>query len=367
MSQVKNSCTPNSNYVLLAEIVKEKSGQSFKAFTDSALFEPLGMDHSFFLDQPYELIKNRAASYYKSANQFTNALHNVFTLGDGGMFSNIEDLSKWVMNYYTYKIGNAKDIVQLSKKGVLNDGSIIPYALGIEVNQYKGFNELTHGGSLAGYRTNISVFPDIKMGFIILSNNGSVNAVAKTNQLADIFLKNYPASSFTSSTAQKAVMKYYPPDTQFIKSISGTYISDDGHQFKFQSNGDSLIWQTGVSSRRLVQTSKEVFEDTIAQVKFKFQVSAKDTIAQQTFPGYNRLLTKYIFDSSFITKDAAIYTGTYFSSELESRVEVVFKDGGLWLISPKHGEQKLQVLDRYNMLLENTGPLRFFTDGRRKL
>lgn len=357
----------NSNYVLLAEIVKERSGQSFKAFTDSALFKPLGMENSFFLDQPYELIKNRAASYYKNANGFVNALHNVFTLGDGGMFSNIEDLSRWVMNFYNHKVGSAEDISQFSQNGVLNDGSKIPYALGITANEYKGFKQFTHGGALAGYRTNIAVFPELKISFIVLSNNGSVNAAAKSNQLADIFLKNYPPSTFPSNAVQTTQVKYYPVDSQIIKLFSGNYISDDGFQFKFQSNGENLLWESRTGSRRLVQTSKEKFEDSLSQVKFRFSVSAKDTIAQQSFTGYNRVLTKYIPDTSFVSNNVAIYSGTYFSPELESRVEVIFNNGGLFLKFPKSGEQKLQVLDRYNMLLENAGlHLKFFTDGRKR-
>jgi len=358
----------NSNYVLLAEIVKEKSGQSFKAFTDSALFKPLGMESSFFLDEPYQLIKNRAASYYKTANQFDNALHNVFTLGDGGMFSNIEDLSKWVMNFYNPKIGNAEDVIHFTQNGVLNNGSKIPYALGIIANQYKGFKQFTHGGALAGYRTNIAVFPELKMAFIILSNNGSVNPADKSNQLADIFLKNY-TTSLQSNTVQKTLVKYYPIDSQFIKLVSGNYISDDGVQSKFQYTGQNLLWESGTNSSHLVQTGKEIFEDSLAQVKFKFSMSAKDTTAQQfLFTGYNRVLTKYIPDSTFISDAPAIYTGTYFSPELESRVEIIFKDGGFLIKSPKYGERRLKILDRYNMLFGNSNRhLKFFTDGRKQV
>lgn len=357
----------NSNYVLLAEIVKERSGKSFKAFVDSALFKPLDMKHSFFLDEPNKLVKNRAASYYKTGNQFNNAPHEVFTLGDGGMFSNIEDLSKWVMNFYNPKVGSAEDISKFGENGILNDGSKIPYALGIVTNQYKGLKQYTHSGSLAGFRTNISVFPELKIAFIVLSNNGTVNATAKSNQLADIFLKNYNPPVSPSSSSETALVRYHPADSQYIKLFNGNYISDDGLRFKFQSNGEVLIWETPSGSKPLVQTGKEMFVDSASQVKFKFSVSANDTTAHQSFTGYNRLLTKYIPDSSFVSNAAASYTGTYFSPELESRLEIIFSDGRLLLKSPKYGEEKLQVLDRYNMLIGTGGiHLKFFMDRKKQ-
>jgi len=220
---------------------------------------------------------------------------------------------------------------------------------------------------LAGYRTNIAVFPELKMAFIVLSNNGSVNTVAKSNQLADIFLKNYTPSILPSTAVQTTQVKYHPVDSQFIKLFNGNYISDDGIQFKFQSNGENLVWETRTGSRRLLQTGKEIFEDSLSQVKFKFSASARDTIAQQSFTGYNRVLTKYIPDSSFVSNAPGTYTGIYFSPELESRVEIIFRDNGLLLKSPKYGEQKLQVLDKYNMLLGNAGiHLKFFVDGRKR-
>src|SRR5205823_4954438 len=53
----------NSGYTLLGEIVKAASGQSLRAFTDSAIFRPLGMAHTHFHDNYTELEIGRAYSY----------------------------------------------------------------------------------------------------------------------------------------------------------------------------------------------------------------------------------------------------------------------------------------------------------------
>lgn len=54
----------NSGYLMLAEIVRIVSGQSFRQFADVNIFKPLGMTHSRFHDNYRELLKNRATSYF---------------------------------------------------------------------------------------------------------------------------------------------------------------------------------------------------------------------------------------------------------------------------------------------------------------
>src|SRR3954469_9128609 len=56
----------NSNFVLLSEIVKRASGLTFRVFVDSAIFKPLGMLNSRFVDDNQEVVVNRVPSYYSS-------------------------------------------------------------------------------------------------------------------------------------------------------------------------------------------------------------------------------------------------------------------------------------------------------------
>src|SRR5687768_3659481 len=69
----------NSNYILLAEIVRSVSRKSFRAFADSAIFKPLKMHNSHFHDDYSELVKERAVSYWAiNNNRYKNAFQNVY-------------------------------------------------------------------------------------------------------------------------------------------------------------------------------------------------------------------------------------------------------------------------------------------------
>ena len=57
----------NSNYILFAFIVKRVSGMSLATFTQKYIFEPVGMTHTQWRDDPNRIVPNRAIAYSKSA------------------------------------------------------------------------------------------------------------------------------------------------------------------------------------------------------------------------------------------------------------------------------------------------------------
>lgn len=275
----------NSNFVLLSEIVKGVSGKSFRAFADSAIFKPLSMANTHFQDDYAELIKNRAFSYQKiDSNHFANDFQNVYTLGDGGLFTNVEDMAKWITNFYNTSAGDSSDIHQLAEKGKLNNKKEINYALGITVDNYKGKKVFSHGGALAGYRTFTCIFPNLKMGFIVFSNVGDFNPLVKAFQVANFFLD--PEKTGNAEALQK-------------KENSTTY-----SEGLFQSNGFSGNSQD---------------EEPLSQ--------------------------KQVVDTNWSDKQLQAYTGIFYCSELDCRYSIALKDHKLFLTSNKYDDAKLDLVD----------------------
>ena len=190
----------NSGFTMLAEIVKAASGQTLRQFTDSAIFKPLGMTNTHVHDDYTEIEKNRSYSYErKDSSNFTNDILSYSVAGATSLFTNINDMSKWIMNFYDHKVGDEKDIETLTQNARLNNGKVLDYASGIVNDKWKGWRQYSHGGADAGYRTFVSVFPDLKMGFIVFSNIGEFNTGQKAHQMADLFIKD--------TTAQMEVVK----------------------------------------------------------------------------------------------------------------------------------------------------------------
>src|SRR4029079_1468907 len=112
----------NSGFTMLAEIVKSVSGQSLKSFTDSAIFKPLRMTNTHFHDEYTEIVKNRSQSYSRiSSTKFANSILSYSTAGATSLFSNVDDLSKWVMHFYDPKQTDQKTVALLTQNAILNN------------------------------------------------------------------------------------------------------------------------------------------------------------------------------------------------------------------------------------------------------
>jgi len=87
----------NSGYVVLSLIVAKVSGQSFPEFLHQRIFAPLQMNNTIAYVKDKNEITNRAYGHTKEGNTWkqTDQSSTSATLGDGGIYSSLEDLAKW--------------------------------------------------------------------------------------------------------------------------------------------------------------------------------------------------------------------------------------------------------------------------------
>jgi CubicO group peptidase (beta-lactamase class C family) len=351
----EQSSYSNSGYTMLAEIVKAVSGQTLRQFADSAIFKPLGMNNTHFHDDYTEVVKNRSYSYGRSgSNGFTNSVLSYSNAGATSLFTNATDMARWITNFYAPKVGTPSDIEQLAHKGKLNNGRELSYALGIVVDQYKGWKQYLHGGGDAGYRTFVTVFPDLKMGFMVFSNLGDFNPYARVYELADVFIKDTAAKGNSSLADAVEDSRAILNDTLSAKRFAGHYISDGGAQFDFTLRDRKLYWERNGRSDVLVKTEKDTF--VVAQtpeVKFVFGTQGKgDTVVKQYWPEGDRVLEKYTPISVLSDKQLQAYTGTYYCPELDSKYTIVLKNGSLMLTHRKYEDTPLKLVGKNDLLTD---------------
>ena len=340
--EIYNYC--NSGYTLLSEIVKSVTGKTLRQFTDSAIFKPLGMNNTHFHDNYEEIDKNRAYSYQrKGQNSFSNSVLSYSNSGATSLFTNINDLSKWVMNFYKPVAGDLKDIQQLTQKGKLNNGKELNYAHGIVVDKYKGWVQYSHGGSDAGYRTYLLVFPDVKTGFIQFSNLGDFD-LNKVFILADMFIKD---TAKLNVTAQKSVIdssRAVLKDSVYMKKYLGNYISEEGNLFSIELKQGMLKYKFNNQPKALVPQGKDHFYNLDdAAVTCDFRINGKDTIINMKTPDQSFILRKYNINQKLTDAALMKYTGTFSSPELDCSYRIILKDHALFLTHDKYPDQKIRL------------------------
>ena len=84
----------NSGYALLALIRSRASGQRFAAFLRERIFEPLGMQATVAFENGVSTVPSRAYGYSTGDGtwQRTDQSSTSAVLGDGGIYSSIDDL-----------------------------------------------------------------------------------------------------------------------------------------------------------------------------------------------------------------------------------------------------------------------------------
>ena len=239
----------NTGYNLLAEIVETVTGDLFREWTDTHIFKPLGMTNSHFHDDYEMILKNRAYSYQAVENGgFKHAVNNTTALGSSSLYSTVEDLAKWILNFDNTRIGAQTVIEQMHERGVLNNGEQINYALGLNIGEYRGLKTVGHSGSWRGFRSHLMRFPDQKFGVVILCNLDTFNPLGLAEKVADIYLTDVLApeeASESDKTEESAEdTKFEPMAPEQLMEFEGDYYAEElDTTYTICVGGDQLVAQ----------------------------------------------------------------------------------------------------------------------------
>lgn len=162
----------NSGYSLLALVVEAVSRQPFAQFLKKNIFEPLGMNHTVAYENGISTVNNRAYGYSRTDSGFARTDQSVTSavLGDGGVYSSVDDLFKWDQALYTESLVHASLFQEAVTPAQLNDGSRTDYGFGWYVEPHQKSTWFFHTGSTRGFRNAILRLPDQRFTVVILTN-----------------------------------------------------------------------------------------------------------------------------------------------------------------------------------------------------
>lgn len=226
----EKSIYSNSNYVLLAEIVRRVSGKSLREFADENIFRPLGMANTQFKDDRTAVVKNRVISYTPiSGGRFRQFVDTTEAMGAGNMLATVEDLAKWDQNFYDNKVGGELFGQQLLTRTKLNSGEELPYGFGMLNEEYRGSKAASHDGAFMGFRTEIVRFPEQRFTVICLCNVSEANPRALAKEVADLYLTGQLKPAVPVSHKAPAP-KFQQPQAltpEQLSEYAGAYYSEE--------------------------------------------------------------------------------------------------------------------------------------------
>lgn len=195
----------NSGYFLLSQLVRRVTGQTLREYADERIFAPLGMTDTHFHDRFDEVVPDRAVGYAPADDGgYRISTTTLEMVGDGGVFTTVEDLARWDRNFYTHEVGGETIQEMIHTTGTLDDGTELEYAFGLVVSDYRGLTMVSHGGAFVGYRAEMIRFPDQEFTVIVLANRADANPTRRALEVADIYLADvFPEPKQEPSAGQE--------------------------------------------------------------------------------------------------------------------------------------------------------------------
>lgn len=179
----------NTGYALLALIVERTSGQRFAEFVKQHIFDKAGMSTSVAFEEGISIVPNRAYGHSLMNGAWVEAdqSNTSAVLGDGGIYSNAEEMSRWISTLFTFSLIPEPLQREAWRDAAANDGSLIPYGMGWHVEEYKGARHPHHAGSTRGFRNHLLLFPEKERMVIILTNRNQGAPISEAKRIAELF------------------------------------------------------------------------------------------------------------------------------------------------------------------------------------
>lgn len=195
----------NLLYIIAGVVIERISGKTWTKFIQERILNPLQMNRTA---PNWDLLKDKSNAIaphvpidgkLKVIDRYTNPIFDAAA----GIYSNVDDLSKWVLlnlnkgKYNDFQIISETQIIEMTKPQTLMPVATKPpynslfraYGLGFQLQDVVGKLEVSHTGGLEGIVTQIVMYPQLNLGIIVLTNQQEGAAfMAVSNTIKDHYL-----------------------------------------------------------------------------------------------------------------------------------------------------------------------------------
>jgi CubicO group peptidase (beta-lactamase class C family) len=185
----------NSGYVLLGLVAARAAGKPLGDVLRERIFAPLGMTRTLAYEAGRNEVPDRAYGHTKEAAGFreTDQSSTSATLGDGGVYSCLDDLARWDEALRTGALLSKEEMAPALTAVRLADGSEprwpegepggdnlapgrpVAYGFGWFLDPWQGHDRSWHHGETMGFRSVVERFPADDLTVIILANRGDLD------------------------------------------------------------------------------------------------------------------------------------------------------------------------------------------------
>jgi CubicO group peptidase (beta-lactamase class C family) len=204
----------NSNYHLLAMIIRKLTGEPYPVFLKKRIFDPLGMGHTRVMSWA-DIVPHRAAGYGRQGAQLRHGqfvAESILAYGGGGLLSTPEDMAKWALALRGEKLLKRSSFDQMWAPNSLGDGTQSPYGFGWGIGGQTPHRFVQHsGGHITGFTSHIIRYLDDDLAVVVLVNAGYADPSKLARRVAGLYV---PA---LSPPMRKPIADHEPAVTELLR------------------------------------------------------------------------------------------------------------------------------------------------------
>lgn len=343
----------NSNYNLLVKIIESVTDTTINYWMNENIFNPIGMSNTFYIEDINETIKNEAKSYYYSNQSYLQINNKLNAPGSSSLRSNMADMSKWIINFYTKRIGGDNVIDRMTQKGKLIDNKTIDYGYGLYISEINSKKVFAHDGGWAGFKTGTAYFPETGYGMVVLSNDASFQPMKAIKDIAEII---FPKSEKNEANSESEINEGVKINDDFFSLCAGKYvqIEDKGTFLTFFKENDEYFLNFNEKKIfKLYAKSDSVLYMKEVDAEFIFHLENGKVNSHSLYQNgrYHKAL-KIITDPKVKEIDYTKLVGFYYSNELDVRYKVMYEKKELLI---QIADMPLSIILKPNENLTFTG------------
>jgi CubicO group peptidase (beta-lactamase class C family) len=354
----------DSNYILLAIVVKRVSGMDLPDFSEKYIFEPAGMNHTRWRANFRAVVPNRAIAYDYFNNQYFTNMPFSNTYGSEGMITTAEDLNAWNDFYWSGKLGIPSLLSKQLEPGRLNSGRTLVYGAGVDYTTYKGWKRAGMGGNTGAFACGLVYFPEFGLSLAFITNT-SQNMGNMIEEVSNLFIKSKPG--LTQKDLQESKPKEIDVPSDKLKSYTGWYRNNKtgsalklylkdgkltGSNAGLNGEPDGPLMPVGDHAFIMEQGGKVI----VQPLKGLFLI----------YPGRDTVGYTSVDAPRNDVQALQEYAGDYYSEETQSKITIAMKGNGLVLKVSEHDADTLSATYKDGFYYWQ-GTLYFERDKRKKV
>ena len=181
----------NGGYQLLSLAIEKIAGMPFERFLQERIFAPLGMVDTVSVPSDFAIHPRMATMHVAQpdGSYRRGMFPSEEVRGEGAIVSTIDDMLVWLAHLRgPHRVGSDDSWAQLTTPARLNNGFVSNYALGLQIERYRGVKVIHHGGTVIGGTCQMLTVPDHGLDIIILANGAAASPSDLATRVIDTVL-----------------------------------------------------------------------------------------------------------------------------------------------------------------------------------